>query len=76
MIKNEDGLVKCLTEKGNVRWLSEHLAIDAKLLNSIGLIVAPSPKRMDAIIKPIEEKELEVAQDASAVKKRQYTKNK
>lgn len=76
MIKNEDGLVKCLTEKGNVRWLSEHLAIDTKLLNSIGLIVAPSPKRMDAIIEPIEEKELEVAQDVSAVKKRQYTKNK
>lgn len=53
MIKNEDGEVKCLTEKGNIRWLAEHIATDSYLMKTMGLIVAPSPRKLEPIIEEI-----------------------
>lgn len=76
MLKNEDGLVKCLTEKGNIRWLSEHLAIDSRYLKTMGLILAPSPRKLEPIIEDVEplviteEKQEQVAEAVVAVKPR------
>lgn len=58
MIKNEDGLVKCLTPKGNIRWLSEHLAKDSFYLKTMELILAPSPRKLEPIIEEIEEQKV------------------
>jgi hypothetical protein len=56
MVKNEDGLVKCLTPKGNVRWIIERDANDAMLLKSMDLVVAPSPVKLEPrMIIPVDE---------------------
>lgn len=47
MVKNEDGLVKCLTKKGNIRWIIEKDAIDSILMKSMELVVAPSPIKLE-----------------------------
>lgn len=71
MIKNEDGLVKCLTEKGNIRWLSEHLAKDSSYLKTMELILAPSPRKLEPIIEEVEPViETQVAEAVVAVKPR------
>lgn len=60
MIKNEDGEVKCFTEKGDIRWLAEHIANDAFLMKSMDLKIAPSPRKLEPIIEEIEQPELEL----------------
>ena len=47
MVKNEDGLVKCLTPKGNIRWIIERDANDAMLMKSMDLELAPSPVKLE-----------------------------
>jgi len=47
MVKNEEGLVKCLTPKGNVRWIVERDAIDSILMKSMDLVLAPTPMKLE-----------------------------
>lgn len=47
MVKNEEGLVKCLTKQGNVRWIIERDVNDAILMRSMGLTIAPSPIKIE-----------------------------
>lgn len=47
MVKNEDGLVKCLTEKGNIKWIAEHIVVNANQMKKMGLKIAPSPVKLD-----------------------------
>lgn len=58
MITNSDGEIKCLTEKGNIRWLAEHIATDAILMKSMELKIAPSPRKLEPIIEEIEEQKV------------------
>lgn len=53
MIKNNDNEVKCFTEKGDIRWLAEHIANDANLMKTMDLKVAPSPRKLEPIIEEL-----------------------
>lgn len=70
MIKNSDGLVKCFTPKGNIRWLSEHLANDSSYLKTMELTLAPVPRKLEPIIEEIEQTEFKVAEAEVADKPR------
>jgi hypothetical protein len=73
MVKNSDGLVKCLTPKGNVRWIIERDANDAMLLKSMDLVVAPSPIKLEPKMITVDEAtelKLEVAEAVVADKPR------
>lgn len=70
MIRNEDNEVKCFTEKGDIRWLAEHIATDANLMKSMDLKIAPSPRKLEPIIEEIEQTELKVAEAEVADKPR------
>ena len=58
MIRNEDNEVKCFTERGDIRWLAEHIATDAILMKSMELKIAPSPRKLEPIIEEIEEQKV------------------
>lgn len=66
MIRNDDNEVKCFTEKGDIRWLAEHIANDANLMKSMDLKVAHSPRKLEPII----EEDLQVAEAVVADKPR------
>lgn len=76
MIKNEDGEVKCFTERGDIRWLAEHIATDAMLMKSMDLKIAPTPRKLEPIIEEIvpviesEQTQEQVAEAVVAVKPR------
>ncbi len=74
MIKNEDGLVKCLKQNGFVVWIAEHIAINSALLRTMDLEVAPAPRKLEPI--NFEEFNTEIAEASVAEKPSKKTKTK